>query len=437
MMRSPIHIACLTASLAAGCGAELGSDELEAKSNEPAANWERDLLDTRLEIDLATRKATALIAVDKHSRRGLSLDVSGLTLDSVESSSVDGTLRPVAHRIVDGQLELALPASRAVELRIRYGFSVQSKLEGLTKGGATFTWPHFCGNLFPCQPDPADGLTFELALQNVPAGKRAVHPKSIPNDAPPYMLAWAVGDYTRLELGTTAQGRHVSVDYLPGEKTAATSGTKDLARVFEWLETTYGEYLFGDEVGSVSASWGQGAFGGMEHHPFWHVSHDSMGDAETHAHEAAHGWFGDGVRLRCWEDLTLSEGTVSYLTARALEATNGKAAGDAVWKDYEARLDAVIASEDRLAWPTGCNEIDVLKDLWNEVVYMKGAFFYRAVESEVGRAPLDQAIRAFYGDYKGEAAGVSDMLDTLRESTGFDASALAKGWLQQLGRPDR
>src|SRR5439155_6115404 len=135
----------------------------------------------------------------------------------------------------------------------------------------------------------------------------------IPADAPSYMLAWAVGDYTKVDLGTTSAGRKVSVSYLPGGKAAALAGTKHLPQYFDWLERTYGGYLFGNEVGSVSAAWGAGAFGGMEHHPFWHISNGSLGDAETHAHEAAHGWFGDGVRIACWEDLTLSEGTVSYL----------------------------------------------------------------------------------------------------------------------------
>lgn len=49
-------------------------------------------------------------------------------------------------------------------------------------------------------------------------------------------------------------------------------GGAHLRQVFDWLETTYGEYLFGDEVGSVSVAWGPGAYGGMEHHPYWHVA---------------------------------------------------------------------------------------------------------------------------------------------------------------------
>ena len=54
----------------------------------------------------------------------------------------------------------------------------------------------------------------------------------------------------------------------------------------------------------------------MEHHPQWHVDDSSFGSQETQAHEASHGWYGDGIRLACWEDFVLSEGTVTYLAGR-------------------------------------------------------------------------------------------------------------------------
>jgi aminopeptidase N len=50
----------------------------------------------------------------------------------------------------------------------------------------------------------------------------------------------------------------------------------------------------------------------MEHHPYWHVS-GAQRNLLVNAHEAAHGWFGDGVRPRCWEDEVVSEGVADYL----------------------------------------------------------------------------------------------------------------------------
>lgn len=396
----------------------------------PKENWNRDIVSTELDVDVAAKTATAHISLAKSTRQGASFEIGDLQIESVESAA-----GPVPFRVVGSRLDVGLAAKKPADLVVKYRFKEHQKLTGANVEGVTFTWPTFCGNLFPCKSAPADGLRFGLSLHNIPAGQTAVYPETIDADAPSYMLAWAVGDFTKKDLGKTAAGTHVSVWYGPGEKAVATAGTKDLRGYMDFYEKTYGAYMFGDDVGSVSAHWGAGAFGGMEHHPYWHVSSDSMGDPETHAHEAAHGWYGDGVRLRCWEDLTLSEGTVSYITTRALTAVSGKAAGDAVWQSYEERLDAVITSEDRVARPEGCNQIDVLKDLWNDVVYMKGAFFYRDVAAQVGEAALDRVIAKFYAEHHGEPAGVEDMLDAIEAETGFDARPLAASWLESLGRP--
>jgi aminopeptidase N len=427
-----VLLALSMASTLGGCASEVDSEDLDATASEPRRNEKRDILATALDVDLGNNRASATINVAPSDRSGATFEVGDLKIDSVTIAG-----KPVRFRLANGRLDLGLAAKKSANVRIDYRFERHDKLQGVSKSGTSFMWPYFCGNVFPCKSDPSDGVRFELTLRGVPSGMQAIFPRSIGADAPSYMLAWAVGEYTKIDLGTTSLGRKVSVHYLPGEKSTAIAGTQHLAQHFDWLEKTYGAYLFGSEVGSVSANWGSGAFGGMEHHPFWHVSHGSMGDAETHAHEAAHGWFGDGVRIACWEDLTLSEGTVSYLTARAIEAVDGAAAGKKVWANYESRLDDVIKREDRLALPDKtCGGIDVLKDLWNEVPYMKGAFFYRAVEEKVGRAKLDQAIATFYGKYKGRAARMQDMLDTIAKTTGFDPTALAKGWLRSLGRPD-
>lgn len=419
----------LLATGATGCaGADLASESGDLTERKPTTNWKRDILSTELLVDLAQDRATAIIQVAESTRTGASFEVQGLEIQSVENDA-----GPVKYAVTNGRLDVALKAHEAAELTIAYRFKERTTQQGAMKQGLAFTWPSYCGNLFPCKSTPSDGLRFGLDLEGVPAGKKAIYPHEIGADAPPYMVSWAIGDYTQKKLGTTKSGTSVSVYYLPGEQTKATKGTAHLVAAFGWYEKTYGAYLYGKDVASVSAPWGPGAFGGMEHHPYWHVAVDSLDDEETHAHEAAHGWFGDGVRLACWEDLTLSEGTVSYITARALAAVGGQALGDAVWKDYEARL-AGVASD--VAWPKmACNTVDVEHVLWTDAVYMKGAFFYRAVEQAIGTTAIDRSIARFYKERRGTAAGVQDMLDTIEAETGFDAAPLANAWLRSSTLP--
>jgi aminopeptidase N len=169
----------------------------------------------------------------------------------------------------------------------------------------------------------------------------------------------------------------------------------------------------------------------MEHHPYWHVAKDAMGDEVTQAHEAAHGWFGDGVRLRCWEDFVLSEGTTSYLAARALTEV-APAMEAQIWADYQDELDAAIADGGAPAWPTGCNAIDIIEDnLFTNLPYMQGAFFYKDVAAAVGADVLDGVIARFYQAHKNKAASMKDMVDAIERETGFDTDALVAARLRK------
>jgi aminopeptidase N len=246
------------------------------------------------------------------------------------------------------------------------------------------------------------------------------------------MLAWAVGKYTKRDLGTTTDGTKISTYWLPNGQTAALAGTKHLTAAFDWFEQHLGPYSFGHEVAAVSVVWGEGMYGGMEHHPFFHVAKDAMNDEVTHVHEAAHGWFGDGVRLRCWEDFVLSEGTVSYLAVRALGQVAGATKEAAVWAEYKDELDAAIAEGGAPAWPTGCNKIDILKDkLFTNLPYMQGAFFYKEVAAKVGADQLDHVISNFYNAHKNQPASMQQMIDAIKAETGFDPSPIAEARLRR------
>jgi hypothetical protein len=377
---------------------------------------------TSLDVDLETRTAVATIALEKYG--SVALEAGGLTIKKVTDGR--GNRR---FTVTDGTLRVSNVLG---ELVIEYGFAQHDNADGLLPGGSTVLWPYFCGNLFPCHSQPVDGTTFSLTLDGVPSGSQAIYPESIDAESPPYMLAWAVGQYTKRDLGTTTDGTNVSTYWLPNGQTAALAGTKHLVAAFDWFEQHIGPYSFGHEVAAVSVVWGEGMYGGMEHHPFFHVAKDAMSDEVTHVHEAAHGWFGDGVRLKCWEDFVLSEGTVSYLAVRALGQVAGATKEAAVWADYQEELDDAIAEGGAPAWPTGCNQIDILKDnLFTNLPYMQGAFFYKDVAAKVGADALDQVISNFYNAHRNQPASMQQMIDAIKAETGFDPAPIAEARLRR------
>lgn len=416
----------------------LPSDAVWAPDAESApeilSDWSRDILVVDLNLNLTSLEATARITLAGNDSSAVSLEIGDLEINAVE---IDG--EPVPFQAVEERLDVTVPnTGEDVVITVRYVFHQHARFDGYLGNGFAFLWPYHCGNLYPCRSEPAEGIRFTLELTGLTPGHTAVYPRQIPIDAPPYMISFAVGDLERRGLGTTTAGTAVSVWYRPAQAAVARAGTTHLMGAFDWLEQTYGPYLLGDSVGSVQAGWPAVA-GAMEHHPFWHVAEASMDHAVTHVHEAAHGWFGNGVRIRCWEDFVLSEGVATYLAARALEATAGPAVGEAVWAEYSNDLRESMRQGDTAAWPDGCGEIDILHHpLWSPIPYLKGAYFFRSVEAQVGRDALDAVFAAFYAERVGTAAGMQDLIDAIAAQTPIDADlldAMVASWLRTDGVP--
>jgi aminopeptidase N len=402
----------------------------------PVANTRREVIDTQLAFDIGARTATARVTLGPSDTPGVSLEIGDLAIVGVR---VGSTHLPYAD--TGDTLTLALPASTTpivVDIAYRWrmhDWTGEEGFSGASSSGYTNTWPYHCGNLFPCHSHPADGSTFALALTGVPAGKTAVYPTAIPAPAPApaYQVAWSIGDYIELPLGSTSAGTTVSVWRRPNELEPARSGSAFLLASFDWFEQTLGPYQFGNHVGSVVVDWPLKSYGGIEHHPLWHISATALDDPLVHVHEAAHGWFGNGIRLGCWEDFVLSEGTASYLAARALDVI-APDAGARVWRDYATQL-AELAP-DLPVWPDSCGQIDVVRDkLFSDAPYVRGAFFFKAVADTAGAEALDRALARFYREYAGRAARMSDLLATLQRATGYDLTACAHAWLRAAVPP--
>jgi aminopeptidase N len=395
---------------------------MDAPDLQPTPNPAREVIDTQLTFDVAAKSGTATITFGPSTEDGATLEVGDLMIDSTS----------VANARNAKQLDLALPASsESSTVEIAFHYVNHSNFDGAANAGWTLVWPYYCGNLFPCHSDPADGTTFGLTVNGVPSDQTAIYPTMLA-EAPSYQIAWAIGDYTEIPLGTTTAGTQVSVWHQDME-TDAMTGTQNLVAAFDWYEQTIGPYRFGNKVGPVPVTWGPGALGGMEHHPYWHVALGALKDQDTNAHEAAHGWYGDGIRIQCWEDFVLSEGTVSYLSARSLSVV-APAVGDAIFQSYVDELPDIAGTDP--VWPQSCGSVDILDDnLFTRAPYVRGALFYKAVADKTTPELVDQALHEFYMEHAGGSATMQQMLDKLTAVTGYDVTTCADMWLESTTKP--
>ncbi len=433
------------AALLVAC--EAGSENDSPTASPPASPPDRparqDIVTTDLALDVGTRTGRATLVVRPAADASeVALDVTGLTVIAVTRDGVE-----VEADVRDGLLRVPVPAASAsATIAVEYTFPERTPrtFDGWMPGlGVSFVWPDRCGNLFPCDPSPVDGVTFTLAVTGQDPSLDVVYAASTYGDGPSYMPGLAVGDYAELDLGVTRAGTRLKAWYfdVAGRKAIAEAGTEHLREGFDFFEQTYGPYHFGPESGSVEVDWGADSWGGMEHHPYSHIATFDMGTEEVHLHEAAHGWFGDAVRLACWEDFVLSEGTVTYMAARAAEETG---AGD-LWVYYvDYFLEPICRGADLnpIVWPADtCNAIDIsTDDIWSLATYMKGACFYEEVADEVGADVVDAAIADMYAAHVGDAARMEDMVAALEarvpEGQRDAVTAAADAWLLTEACPE-
>jgi aminopeptidase N len=376
----------------------------------------QDIQRVDLSLDLAALTGQATFAVAPALPQGdVRLDVSGLDVLSVR---VDGAAADATAEL--GELVVASDGD-LVEIEVEYNFLARDRtaFDGWMPAlGVTFVWPYYCQNLYPCDPSMDDGVVFTMEVTGVEPGLTAVYPTTTVSDGPAYMPALSVASYTKVQVGTTPSGTTISAWYFTDEGPQDTrAGTAHLVDVFAFFEETYGPYAFGDEYGSVEVNWGRDSWGGMEHHPYSHIGSFDMDDQEVHAHEAGHGWYGNGVRLACWEDFVLSEGTNSYITARAMEQVGGPD----LWAYYvDDFLVPICRGNDvnTIVLRDTCNEIDFVNDdLWSLATYMKGACFYEDVADLIGPDLLDEVIGQFYRDNVLQTARMQEMIAAIEAVT--------------------
>ncbi len=378
----------------------------------------QDIETVNLEFDLTLLSGTATLQVQPDTlTQTVVLDVSGLTLSSV---TVDGVAAPLD--TVDGMLQLST-GTAASTIVVDYTFPTRSawQFDGwMPSLGVSFIWPYFCGNLYPCDPSTTDGVAFTMQITGVPDGLVAIFPTASFGEGPAYMPGIALGDYVQLDLGETPAGTTLTAWYFdePDGRARAEQGTAYLLDAFDFFEENYGPYSFGPTYGTVEVDWGWDSYGGMEHHPISHVGTFDLDDVEAQVHEAGHGWFGDGVRIACWEDFVLSEGTNTYITARAVQEVGGPD----LWPYYvdfflRPSCEEAGGYANPVVMPAGCSLTDFIHDdLWSLATYMKGACYYGEVADLVGADVLDDMIGGFYNSHVGTAAEMEWMTDWIEAS---------------------
>ena len=450
---------------------------VDAQSYSDPSQVRTEHLTLRLVVDFDARRLQGEVTLNlawqangAEEARELALDTRDMEIAEVASRADAETAWETvpfaldeADAILGSRLRVQLPGPHA-QVRIRYRTSPQaSGLQWLTpemtESGQPFLFSQsqaiHARSWVPLQDTPSIRFTYEAEvlapegltalmsaerLSGTDAASSASHAFRMEQPIPSYLMAVAVG---ALEFApvTDRFGIWAEAPMLP----RATQEFADTGDMIDAAEALYGPYRWGRyDLLVLPPSF---PYGGMENPRLTFLTPTVIvGDRSLVglvAHELAHSWSGNLVTNATWNDFWLNEGFTSYVELRILEAVYGPdfAAMEAVLSQEEAlsTIASLPASRQRLRLePTPGQSPDTSV---SHLVYDKGSWFLRFLESRYGRERFDPFLRAWFDTHAFQSVTTQQFVDFYRarlEPLAPEAVSEAEllEWLDGAGIPD-
>jgi aminopeptidase N len=383
----------------------------------------------------------AIITLDKAAPKQTILEVneSRLTLSKVQVGGKD-----VPFEVKEGRLYVTAPGAKAIDV----SYTVKpadaqgpaSEAYGLIKDKYTgrmwtLTWPYNTGALFPSNSNPVDGSTSKVTVkvgagsQVVGTGTEAAGSFTTSAESPAYAIAvYAANNFQLGDAGASKDGVAVS-GYGSGSKVPKAQRDAYLKTAKDSLDfysSWLGKYDYGTTLKVVEVD---GGLGGMEHTGAVAIMMSSAQDPEyskeTAAHETAHHWFGDNLRIKSWGDFWMSEGFTNYATYRFFRADQGEPKYfDLLDRAKGEVRSALEANPHALSAPayTDVNEI------FDSIPYEMGPWMLRMMECELGTPKLDGLLKDWYAANRHTAVSTDDFVKFAKAKTGHDFGPFFKAW---------
>jgi len=256
----------------------------------------------------------------------------------------------------------------------------------------------------------------------------------------PYLIAIAAGDIVFRELGPRS-----GVWSEPSMIEEAAAELSDTEEMIDAAEALYGEYRWGryDMIVLPPAF----PYGGMENPVMTFLTPTFIaGDKSNNgliAHELAHSWSGNLVTNANWTDSWLNEGVTSYFENRIVEEIYGKKRADQeaalAYANIEETLAEVGADAPGTALHIAANPDPLGSAVGGAIIYDKGSFFLRTVESIVGRDRFDAWLQQWFDNHAFQPATSAMLLADMEANLVADEAEAEKlmlrEWIYEPGLP--
>lgn len=239
----------------------------------------------------------------------------------------------------------------------------------------------------------------------------------------PYLVTVAVGEF-RLHTTTTDSGVEVVNAVDPRQAGEAREILRDIPEFVAWGEKLFGPYPY-ETAGAI-----------VDHQPDNHVALETLGrpvyaaapSGVVMAHEYAHQWFGNSVRLADWSQIWLNEGFATY----AMWLWDGEHGGRTPQQWYDAFL-ATPAGHPVWAFPPGSPGRP--DRLFDPPVYYRGAMALHELRQRVGDRDFFAILKTWATERAGKASTIDQFTALAEKVSGEDLTELFQVWLHRDGKP--
>lgn len=314
---------------------------------------------------------------------------------------------------------------------------------------------------FPCVDQPNLKVPFSLrlevpsgllALSNTPevsrtslAGGRVAVQFAETKPLPSYLVAFAVGPFDMVDLGTTRNQVPVRVAVPKGRGNETSWVKESTLPIIAILEDYVGSaYPFAKlDMVSIPAT---GHFSAMENPGLMTFTetlllskNDSLSfrqsSASTNAHELAHQWFGNLVTNLWWDEIWLNESFATWAAAKTLASFRPEWSTESSWLwRRESAMSADRLASARVIRQPIVTEADI-GSAFDSITYAKGALVLQMFESWIGEANFQKGIRHYLRSRAWKTATAADFLVAMDQGSGAAISVPFQHFLTTVGTP--
>jgi len=264
---------------------------------------------------------------------------------------------------------------------------------------------------------------------------------------PAEMVAFAVGPFDVYDGGIAGHGTPVQVITAKGHAAEGHAAAQATAAILPRLEAYTGiPYAFGklDHLALPA-----GAFGAVENPglityrtrnllvpPNQETATFTRALRSLQAHEIGHQWFGNLVTQASWDDVWLSEGFATWISAKMMDQEEPPERVHLAAIAARERIMAVDNPARSRPVRTAINSRDTARDVYNRVVYEKGAAILLMLEGWLGEDRFRNGLRAYLKEHRFGNATTDDLAAALGAVSGNDPSRVLNTFLNTTGVPE-